>query len=57
VGGSTLLVHGDVHRAGVGFPEIPYRDLLETEAFGMLARDCGVIPVGLPQVTVIHARS
>jgi hypothetical protein len=57
VGGSTLLVHGDVHRAGVGFPEIPYRDLLETEAFGMLARDCGVIPVGLPQVTVIRARS
>lgn len=57
VGGTTLLAHGDVHRAGVGFPEIPYRDLLETEAFGMLARDCGVIPVGLPQVTVIHARS
>lgn len=57
VGGTALLVHGDVHRAGLVFPEIPYRDLLETEAFGMLAHDCGVGPVGLPQVTVIHARA
>lgn len=57
VGGTSLLVHGDVHRAGLFFPEVPYRDLLETEAFGMLARDCGVIPVGLPQVMVMHARS
>jgi GT2 family glycosyltransferase len=56
VGGTALFVHGDVHRAGLGFPEIPYRDLLETEAFGILARDCGVVPMGLPRVTVIHAR-
>ena len=57
VGGATLLVHADVHRAGLEFPEIPYRDLLETEAFGRLAHDCGVVPVGLPRVTVIHARN
>jgi hypothetical protein len=36
------------------FPEIPYRDLLETEGFGALARDLGVIPIGLPRVEVRH---
>lgn len=55
VGGTALLVHSDIHRAGLVFPEIPYRDLLETEAFGTLARDLGVVPVGLPRLTVIHA--
>lgn len=55
VGGTALLVHADVHRAGLAFPEIPYRDLLETEAFGALARDLGVTPVGLPNLAVIHA--
>lgn len=57
VGGTALLVHADVHRAGLVFPEIPYRDLLETEAFGTLARDLGLTPVGLPNLRVIHARS
>ena len=55
VGGTMLLVEADLHRAGLLFPEIPYRDLIETEAFGRLARDLGVIPVGLPNVEVIHA--
>lgn len=57
VGGTVLLVHGDVHRAGVMFPEIPYRDLLETEAFGQLARDLGVTPIGLPQIQAVHDAS
>jgi hypothetical protein len=57
VGGTTLLVHADVHRAGVTFPERPYRDLIETEGFGQLARDVGVIPIGLPQIQVCHANS
>lgn len=57
VGGTMLLVHADVHRAGVSFPEIPYRDLLETEGFGRLARDLGITPIGLPQLQVIHAAS
>jgi glycosyltransferase involved in cell wall biosynthesis len=57
VGGTTLLVHSDVHRAGLRFPEIPYADLIETEAFGQLARDLGVTPVGLPKVQVRHHAS
>lgn len=57
VGATTLLVHGDVHRAGLDFPEITYRDLVETEAFGALARDLGQTPIGLPKVAVRHAQS
>lgn len=57
VGGTTLLVHSDVHRAGLTFPEIPYECLIETEAFGQLARDLGVTPVGLPKVQVRHHAS
>lgn len=54
VGGTTLLVDASLHRAGLHFPEIPYKDLIETEAFGVLARDVGVRAVGLPNVEVIH---
>ncbi len=57
VGGCALLVHSDVHRAGLRFPEIPYADLIETEAFGQLARDLGVTPIGLPKVQVRHHAS
>ncbi|MBW3096003.1 glycosyltransferase [Pseudohoeflea coraliihabitans] len=56
VGATVLLVHASVHRAGIHFPELPYRDLIETEGFGQLARDLGVVPVGLPQLEVVHAR-
>jgi len=54
VGGTMLLVHASVHNAGIDFPEIPYCDLLETEAFGKWAGDMGVIPIGLPQVEIQH---
>ena len=54
VGGTMLLVHGSVHRAGVCFPQLPYKDLIETEAFGQLARDFGVTPVGLPNLLITH---
>jgi hypothetical protein len=57
VGGTMLLVQADVHRAGLDFPEIPYKDVLETEAFGYLARDVGVTPIGLPRVEVFHANA
>lgn len=57
VGGTMLLVHASVHRAGIRFPEVPYRDLLETEGFGYWARDCGIIPIGLPNVEIRHVRS
>lgn len=54
VGGTMILVHGSVHRAGVNFPEIPYDDMLETEGFGKMAVDFGVTPLGLPNLEIIH---
>lgn len=54
VGGTMLLVDAALHRGGMAFPEKPYRDLVETEGFGALARDAGVAAVGLPQVEIFH---
>ncbi len=54
VGGTMLLVDASLHRGGLRFPELPYKDLIETEAFGVLARDVGVPAVGLPQVEILH---
>lgn len=56
VGGTMLLVHGSVHRAGINFPEIPYDDLLETEGFGKMAVDFGLTPLGLPNLEIIHVK-
>jgi hypothetical protein len=55
VGGTMLLVDADLHRAGLLFPENPYRYLIETEAFGAAACDLGVVPVGLPNVEIVHS--
>jgi hypothetical protein len=55
VGGTMLLVDANLHRAGLLFPETPYRYLIETEGFGMAACDMGIFPIGLPNVEVIHA--
>ncbi len=54
VGGTMLLVDASLHRGGLRFPEIPYKNLIETEAFGVLARDLGVRPVGLPRLEILH---
>lgn len=54
VGGTMLLVDAALHRGGLRFPEIPYRDVIETEGFAALARDFGIVPVGLPRVEVLH---
>lgn len=54
VGGTMLLVDASLHRGGLVFPEAPYRDLVETEGFGVLAKDLGVQPVGLPRVEILH---
>ena len=54
VGGSMLLVHAAVHKAGLRFPEQPYDDLLDTEGFGRMCRDFGVLPIGLPNVQIWH---
>jgi hypothetical protein len=54
VGGTMLLVDAKLHRGGLRFPEIPYRDLIETEGFGALANDLGIRPVGLPKLEILH---
>jgi hypothetical protein len=54
VGGTMLLVDAGLHRGGLRFPELPYRDHIETEGFGLLARDLGVGAIGLPQVEILH---
>jgi hypothetical protein len=54
VGGTTLLVDAALHRAGLRFPEKPYNGHLETEGLGLLARDLGIQPIGLPRVEVLH---
>jgi len=55
VGGTMLLVDANIHRAGIVFPDTPYRRLIETEAFAALARHHGVELVGLPQLQTRHA--
>jgi hypothetical protein len=55
VGGTMLLVDADLHRAGLLFPEQPYKFLIETEAFGAAANDIGIMPIGLPNVEIVHA--
>jgi hypothetical protein len=55
VGGTMLLVDANLHRAGLLFPENPYRYLIETEAFGAAACDLGIVPAGLPNVEVVHS--
>ncbi|MFO1184538.1 MAG: glycosyltransferase [Bauldia sp.] len=54
VGGTMLLVDAALHRAGLRFPEQPYRELIETEGFGQMAADLGIRPVGLPRVEIVH---
>jgi hypothetical protein len=55
VGGTMLFVHASVHRAGLQFPERPYRDLIETEAFCVAARELGVRALALPMLHIRHA--
>jgi len=52
-----LFDFSSVHRAGLRFPELPYRHLIETEGFGLMACDAGVTPIGLPNVAIYHSRS
>ena len=69
VGGTMLWVRADLHRDGLVFPSFPYgaanktvRDPgpwgpvgeLDTEGLGILARDMGVQPWGMPGVVIRH---
>ena len=70
VGASVLLVRADRHRDGLIFPPFPYGRAnaamrpshplwgcgeVESEGFGLLARDMGCQCWGLPDVEVVHA--
>jgi len=55
VGCTMLLVDANLHRAGLIFPERPYRSMIETEAFASAALELGVSAVGLPNLEILHA--
>ncbi|GIZ39843.1 hypothetical protein CKM354_000321000 [Cercospora kikuchii] len=54
VGGTALLVKGDVHRDGAMFPPFPFYHLIETEGFAKMARRLGWKSWGLPNYFVYH---
>ncbi|OOZ40443.1 hypothetical protein BOW53_07665 [Solemya pervernicosa gill symbiont] len=54
VGGTALLVKSEVLKQGVTFPESPYNYHIETEGFGLMARDRGFTVVGMPNLHVVH---
>jgi hypothetical protein len=67
VGGTMLLVRADVHRDGLVFPPFPYgrqsplvrpgrAGEIETEGLGLMAKDMGVQPWGMPWLEIRHFR-
>lgn len=54
VGSAALLVEARVHRAGANFPDEPYKHRLESEGFGLMAKDRGFQPCGYPFYDVRH---
>ncbi|MGW4412733.1 glycosyltransferase [Nonomuraea sp. NPDC004702] len=54
VGGTVLLVRGDLHRAGLVFPPVPYQHLVETEGLAAMAKDMGTTCWALPKLEVLH---
>lgn len=54
VGGTVLLVRGDVHRSGANFPAYNYRHAIETEGFAKMAESMGYEAYGLPNYAVFH---
>lgn len=55
VGGTALLVKGDLHRAGLVFPTYSHRGYIETEGLAAMARDMGVTCWGSGKIRVVHA--
>jgi glycosyltransferase involved in cell wall biosynthesis len=54
VGGSLLLVRADLHREGLIFPPIPYKQNIEAGGLAALARDMGYRCWGLPNLEIFH---
>lgn len=57
LGATMLLVDANLHRAGLVFPERPYRQLIETEGFAALAADLGIASYALPRLEIQHAEN
>ncbi len=71
VGSAMLLVKADLHREGLVFPPYLYGrpspyiravnsfagipGEIESEGLGVMAHDMGITPMGLPDLTIIHA--
>ncbi|KAF3934815.1 hypothetical protein ABW20_dc0110628 [Dactylellina cionopaga] len=54
IGGVTILVKADVHRAGVNFPSFAFENQAETEGFAQMAKRAGYKVIGLPNYVVWH---
>jgi hypothetical protein len=54
VGGTALLVRGDLHRDGLNFPAYSYGGYIETEGLAMMARDMGHACWALPRLRIVH---
>ena len=54
VGGTALLVKGDVHRDGAMFPPFAFYHLIETEGFAKMAKRLGWSSWGAPHYLIYH---
>ena len=54
VGGCTLLIRAECHKKGLHFPEEIYKNHIETEGLGKMAKDMGYSVAGMPFVEVFH---
>ncbi|KAJ6257167.1 hypothetical protein Dda_8053 [Drechslerella dactyloides] len=54
VGGVSILVKADVHRAGINFPSYAFENQAETEGFARMAKRAGYQVIGLPNYVVWH---
>jgi len=55
VGGTSLLVRGDLHRSGLTFPAYSHGGYIETEGLAALAKDMGIVCWGTGRIKVVHA--
>jgi len=54
IGGVSILVKADVHRAGINFPSYAFENQAETEGFAKMAKRAGYEVIGLPNYVVWH---
>jgi len=54
VGGVSIIVKADVHRAGINFPSYAFENQAETEGFAKMAKRAGYQVFGLPNYVVWH---